>query len=82
MTTQHPFALLDIERELSQEQREIQSVTRQYVQDHIKPNIGNWYETGEIPARELAKELGDIGLLGMHLEGYGCAGTDPTLREC
>lgn len=70
--------MLDIERELTQEQREIQSVTRQYVVDRIKPNVGNWYETGEIPARELAKELGDIGLLGMHLEGYGCAGTDAT----
>jgi glutaryl-CoA dehydrogenase len=78
MTTQHPFALLDLERELSQEQREIQSVTRQFVQDRIAPNIGNWYETGEIPARDLAQELGEIGLLGMHLEGYGCAGTDAT----
>jgi glutaryl-CoA dehydrogenase len=78
MTTQHPFALLDLERELSQEQREIQSVTRRYVQKRIAPNIGNWYETGEIPVRELAQELGEIGLLGMHLEGYGCAGTDAT----
>ncbi len=78
MATQHPFALLDVERELTQEQGEIQSVTRQYVENRIKPNIANWYETGEIPARELAKELGEIGLLGMHLEGYGCAGTDAT----
>ena len=78
MTTQHPFALLDVERDLTQEHREIQAVTRQYVEDRIKPNIGNWYESGEIPARELAKELGEIGLLGMHLEGYGCAGTDAT----
>jgi glutaryl-CoA dehydrogenase len=78
MTTQHPFALLDVERELTQEQREIQAVTKKYVEDRIKPNIGSWYEAGEIPARELAKELGEIGLLGMHLEGYGCAGTDAT----
>ena len=78
MATQHPFALLDVERELNQEQREIQSVTKQYIENRIKPNIANWYETGEIPARELAQELGEIGLLGMHLEGYGCAGTDAT----
>ena len=78
MTTQHPFALLDVERELTLEQREIQAVTKQYVLDRIKPNIGSWFETGQIPARELAKELGEIGLLGMHLEGYGCAGTDAT----
>ena len=78
MPLQHPFAMLDIERELTQEQREIQSVTRQYVEDRVRPNIANWYETGEIPAHELARELGEIGLLGMHLEGYGCAGTDAT----
>lgn len=78
MTTQHPFALLDVERELTLEQREIQAVTKQYVEDRIKPSIGGWFETGDIPARELAKELGEIGLLGMHLEGYGCAGTDAT----
>ena len=78
MTTQHPFAMLDIERELSSEQREIQSVTKKYVQDRIQPNIAQWYESGDIPVRELAQELGEIGLLGMHLEGYGCAGTDAT----
>ena len=76
--TQHPFAMLDIERELSKEQREIQSVTKKYVQDRIQPGISQWFESGEIPVRELAKELGEIGLLGMHLEGYGCAGTDAT----
>lgn len=78
MTIQHPFTLLDIERELTQEQREIQSVTRKYVADRIKPNIAEWFESGNLPLTELAKELGDVGLLGMHLEGYGCAGTDAT----
>ena len=78
MPTQHPFTLLDIERELTQEQREIQSVTRKYVEDRIKPNIAEWFESGDVPIVELAKELGDIGLLGMHLQGYGCAGTDAT----
>ena len=43
MATQHPFTLLDIERELTQEQREIQTVTKQYVLDRVKPNIANWY---------------------------------------
>ncbi len=78
MATQHPFALLDIERELSEEQRAMQSVVRKYVNDRVKPNIGQWFEDGELPAKDLAKELGAIGLLGMHLEGYGCAGTDAT----
>ncbi|CAB4661453.1 MAG: acyl-CoA dehydrogenase [Actinobacteria bacterium] len=78
MATQHPFDLLDVERELNAEQKAIQAVTRQYVNDRIKPNIAHWYETTEIPVRELARELGEIGLLGMHLDGYGCAGTDAT----
>ena len=74
----HPFDLLDIQRELTQEQREIQAVTRSFVNDRVRPQIGQWFETSEIPVRELAQELGEIGLLGMHLEGYGCAGTDAT----
>ena len=74
----HPFDLLDIQRELTQEQREIQAVTRAFVNDRVRPEIGQWFETSEIPVRELAQELGEIGLLGMHLEGYGCAGTDAT----
>ncbi len=78
MATSHPFTLLDIERELNEEQRAIQSVTRKYVLDRVKPNIAQWYESAEIPVRELARELGSIGLLGMHLQGYGCAGTDAT----
>lgn len=78
MATQHPFDLLDVERELTLEQREIQLTTRKFVTNRISPNIAEWFETTDIPARELATELGKIGLLGMHLQGYGCAGTDAT----
>lgn len=78
MEIQHPFSLLDVERELNEEQKAIQAVVRKFVTNRIKPNISEWFETGEIPARDLAKELGAIGLLGMHLTGYGCAGVDAT----
>lgn len=78
MEIQHPFSLLDVERELNEEQKAIQAVVRKFVTNRIKPNISEWFETGEIPVRELAKELGAIGLLGMHLTGYGCAGVDAT----
>lgn len=78
MEIQHPFGLLDIERELNGEQRAIAAVVRKFVDDRIKPNIADWFESEEIPAKELAKELGAIGLLGMHLSGYGCAGVDAT----
>ncbi|HET6699129.1 MAG TPA: acyl-CoA dehydrogenase family protein, partial [Nocardioidaceae bacterium] len=51
---------------------------RRFVEDKIKPHVPDWYESGSIPARDLAKELGALGLLGMHLEGYDCAGTSAT----
>lgn len=76
MNTQHPFALLAVERELTDEQRAIQSVTRKFVSDRIRPQIAKWFEDGDLPVRELAQELGGIGVLGMHLDGYECAGTD------
>lgn len=73
-TPQHPFALLDLDGLLSEEERAIRDVVRRYVDEAIRPHIADWFETGEIPARQLAKDMGALGLLGMHLEGYGCAG--------
>jgi len=66
---------LDLDRLLSEEERLIRDTTRGFVADRILPEVAGWFERGELP-RELAKELGDLGLLGMHLEGYGCAGTN------
>ncbi len=60
---------------LTAEEREIRDTVRSVVQRRISPYIAGWYESGELPARELAGELGELGLLGMHLQGYGCAGT-------
>ena len=67
--------LFDIDSLLTDEEREMRSVVRRWVEKRVKPEVAEWFETGEIPARELARELGDLGVLGMHLEGYGCAGT-------
>ena len=60
---------------LSEEDRSIQAVVRDYVDNRIKPEVADWFERGDIPARQLAKDFGSLGVLGMHLEGYGCAGT-------
>jgi glutaryl-CoA dehydrogenase len=60
---------------LSEEERAIAAVVRDYVESNIAPNIADWFDSGHIPARELARDFGSLGLLGMHLEGYGCAGT-------
>ena len=72
---QHPFELFAIDTLLSEEERQIRDVVRSFVDAEIRPHIATWFEDGSIPARELAKQFGQLGLLGMHLEGYGCAGT-------
>jgi glutaryl-CoA dehydrogenase len=77
-TPVHPFVLLDLDRQLSEEERAMRDVVRSYVDDRIKPEIADWFESGWIPARELAREMGELGLLGMHLDGYGCTGSSAT----
>ncbi|MBN3507534.1 acyl-CoA dehydrogenase family protein [Mycolicibacterium nivoides] len=67
--------MFGIDALLSAEEREIRDTVRSVVQRSISPHVASWYESGELPARELARELGELGLLGMHLQGYGCAGT-------
>ena len=73
--TPDPLDFLDLDRLLSDEERLIRDTTRSFVADRVLPEVAGWFERGELP-RELAKELGDLGLLGMHLQGYGCAGTN------
>src|SRR3954468_471037 len=75
---QTPLALFDVESLVREEERAIRDTVRRFVEDKIKPEIAEWYESGTIPVRDLAKELGALGVLGMHLEGYGCAGTSAT----
>jgi glutaryl-CoA dehydrogenase len=69
-----PLDLLDIDASLGEEERQIRAVVRQLVDDRVRPHVAGWYEDGQVPARELAREFGKVGLLGMHLTGYGCAG--------
>ena len=66
--------LLDVDALLSDEERAIRDVARQVVDDRVRPYVAAWFEQGVCPARELAKEFGSVGLLGMHLSGYGCVG--------
>ena len=70
-----PLDFLAIDRLLDDEERQIQATVRQFVADRILPEVGRWYDEGTFPARELAPVMGELGLLGMHLDGYGCAGT-------
>ena len=72
-----PEDFLAIDRLLSDEERMIQETVRRFVRERVLPDVGQWFEEARIP-RELARELGELGLLGMHLEGYGCAGASAT----
>jgi glutaryl-CoA dehydrogenase len=68
--------LLQIDDQLGDEERLIRDTVRAFVTDHILPEIADWFEAGILP-RPVLTELGKLGLFGMHLTGYGCAGTGP-----
>ena len=68
--------LLNIDDQLSAEERLIRDTVQAFTADRVLPNITDWFEAGTLP-REIITELGKLGLLGMHLTGYGCAGLGP-----
>ena len=71
-----PLDLFAIDGLLDDEERAIRDTVRAFAADRLRPHLTEWFEAGEVPARELALEMGRLGLLGMHLQGYGCAGTN------
>jgi len=73
----HPQDYLDIDSNLSDEEIAIRHTVRKFVKDRVEPNIAEWFEVGSSPT-DLMRELGALGVLGMHLDGYGCAGTSAT----
>jgi glutaryl-CoA dehydrogenase len=77
-TSASPLELFAVDSLLSDEERAVRDTVRAFCDDRIRPHIADWFETASIPARELSTELGKLGLLGMHLDGYGCAGTSAT----
>ncbi|WP_320670513.1 acyl-CoA dehydrogenase family protein [Patulibacter defluvii] len=72
-----PTDYLNVDALLSDEERAIRDAVRAFVGDKVVPEVGDWFERGTAP-KELFPELGKLGVLGMHLEGYGCAGTSAT----
>jgi glutaryl-CoA dehydrogenase len=71
--TLDPIDFIDVSSLLSDEERLVRDTVRAYVTTRVLPKVAAWFEEGVLP-RELGIELGRMGLLGMHLEGYGCAG--------
>jgi glutaryl-CoA dehydrogenase len=68
--------LLRIDDQLTAEERLVRDTVRAFATDRVMPHIADWFEAGTLP-RELIPEAGKLGLLGMHLTGYGCAGMGP-----
>jgi len=71
-----PLELFAIDGLLTDEERAIRATVREVCDRELRPHVADWFEAGMMPAREVAGLLGGLGLLGMHLEGYGCAGTN------
>src|SRR4051812_39809023 len=70
-----PMDLAGIDDLLSDEEKAVRATVRAFLDDRVEPYVADWFERGEVDdIRGLTKELGSLGLLGMHLEGHGCAG--------
>jgi glutaryl-CoA dehydrogenase len=65
--------LYNVDHLLSEEERMVRDTVRKFVGERVLPIIGEHFEAGTFP-RDLIPEIARLGLLGMHLEGYGCAG--------
>lgn len=75
--TGDPHDFLAIDTLLDETERLGRDTVRRFVADRIVPDVGDWFDQGTFPL-EMATELGALGLLGMHLTGYGCAGASAT----
>ncbi len=72
-----PMDFLHLDRLLTDEERDMRDAVRAFVAEKVLPDVGRWFEEGRMPV-ELVAELGRLGVLGMHLRGYGCAGAGAT----
>src|ERR1700741_2626599 len=70
--------LLDLDLLLTPEDIELRQTVRRFGEQRLRPHIADWFEAGQVPVRELAADLGKLGVLGMHLKGYGCGGSTAT----
>lgn len=77
MTPVRPGDLIGIDALLTDDELAIRATTRAFADEQLRPHVAEWFEAGVLP-RELPRLFGELGLLGMHLQGYGCAGTSAT----
>ncbi|MFJ3958429.1 acyl-CoA dehydrogenase family protein [Arthrobacter sp. NPDC090010] len=67
------YDLVDLDSLYSTEELAFRDTVREFVDRRIRPNIARWYEDAVFPV-EIVPEMAQLGLLGMHLKGYGCPG--------
>jgi glutaryl-CoA dehydrogenase len=65
---------LGLDASLSDDELAVRDTVRKFCAEHVLPYVAEWFEIGDLPVRELGKQFGQLGLLGMHLHGYGCGG--------
>src|SRR5690348_10766408 len=68
-----PLDLYNVDSLFSEDERLVRDTVRKFVRDQVLPIIGEHFEAGTFP-RSLIPQIAEMGLFGMHLEGYGCAG--------
>jgi hypothetical protein len=73
-----PVDLLDVDAHLDDDERMLRDTVRRFVRERVLPEIHEWFDAGILP-REVITELAELGLLGMHLDGYGCGGSTATM---
>ncbi|HZD24475.1 MAG TPA: acyl-CoA dehydrogenase family protein [Acidimicrobiia bacterium] len=73
-----PLDFLGVDELLTDEEILLRDTVRSFVDKEIKPHVADWWDEGVIPHADLARQFGELGMLGMHLEGYGAAGTSAT----
>lgn len=77
MTNSSPTAPLDLiafDSLLTDEERQIRDAVADFSDRELRPHAAAWFESGDLPVKDLTPKLGDLGVLGMHLDGYGCPG--------
>jgi len=72
-----PHDFLQVDSLLDTDERDIRDTVRSFAEAELAPHVAEWYDAGTLPD-DLGPKLGKLGLLGMHLEGYGCAGLSAT----
>ncbi|MGA8789121.1 MAG: acyl-CoA dehydrogenase family protein [Paenarthrobacter sp.] len=72
-STTNTSDVLALDSLLTVEELALREKVRDFTAQRIRPKIAQWYEDAHFP-REIVPELGELGVLGMHLEGYGCPG--------